>query len=216
MSFFNDLFGTAKDIITLPYNVVRNPSSGLGTVNNTIGNAFGNIKGLTSSIPGVNNISNNIPGSSIILGAPPKLGSGFKTLPISTPVGRPINTSAITNLLNNNSTNTNTGTNTGTVNTPPPPPPPTTNNNNNPYITYTTPETPQGTNTQPQAPNYTSTSNPYANATTDTTSGGSGSYIPPTIYATDQTNTNSTGSTMDYTQIAIYGGIGLLLVLLLS
>ena len=38
MSFnlFGDIFGTAKDIISLPLNVVRNPTNAFGTVGNSI------------------------------------------------------------------------------------------------------------------------------------------------------------------------------------
>jgi hypothetical protein len=61
MSFFNDLFGTAKDVVSLPVNIIRNPSGGLGTVSNTISGALGTAKGLTSTIPGVNTVSQYIP-----------------------------------------------------------------------------------------------------------------------------------------------------------
>lgn len=102
---------------------------------------------------------------------------GFKTINVGTPVGRPITTIP--------------GLPTSSNPTPQPQPStqPTNNNNNNPYIK---PETPQSTPTQPQAPEYTATANPYANTTnTASSGGGSGSYIPPTIYGTDQTNTNT-------------------------
>ena len=67
-SFFNDLFGTAKDVVSLPVNIIRNPSnagstlnSAFGSVNNSVNNLLNVGKNLGSSIPGVSTVSNYIP-----------------------------------------------------------------------------------------------------------------------------------------------------------
>ena len=68
MSFFNELFGTAKDVVSLPINIIRNPTnaggtlnSAFGSLNNTVNSALNTAKGLTTNIPGVNTVSQYIP-----------------------------------------------------------------------------------------------------------------------------------------------------------
>ena len=135
---------------------------------------------MTSSIPGVNTVSQYIPsGGGTAATVTGNVVGGFKKIPITTPItGRPITTLPglpTSSPLTNNPTTTS-------------------NPSTNPYTTYTEPQT---TPQQPKAPEYTAIPNTNNNVTntgtTGTTTTGTGSYTqPPAIYSSDQTNNNST------------------------